>query len=156
MALLDIDHFKSYNDTHGHQAGDQVLQLVSAQLKHQARAGDALYRYGDEEFLCIFPEQTLASGVAASQRMRASVALLNIPDDTNRMGVITISAGVAALGPDHSRAAEEVLKEADEALYKAKQHGRNRVEGSATTTDGHTTPPALAQSSDEGSETAQA
>ena len=70
MALLDVDHFKSYNDTYGHQAGDQILQTVAAQLKDQARGGDALYRYGGEEFLCIFPEQSLATGTQAVQRMR--------------------------------------------------------------------------------------
>ena len=70
MALLDVDHFKSYNDTYGHQAGDQILQTVAAQLKAQARGGDALYRYGGEEFLCIFPEQSLATGTLAVERMR--------------------------------------------------------------------------------------
>jgi diguanylate cyclase (GGDEF)-like protein len=134
MTLLDIDHFKAYNDTHGHQAGDDVLQAVSAQLQHQARAGDALYRYGGEEFLCILPEQTLATGIHATQRMRASVQLLSIPHHTNSTGVITLSAGVATLDPDHPRPAHEVLKEADDALYQAKQHGRNRVENIAPTT----------------------
>jgi two-component system cell cycle response regulator len=68
IAVLDIDHFKAYNDTYGHPAGDQVLQAVSAQLQHEARAGDALYRYGGEEFLYVLPEQELVGAVRATQR----------------------------------------------------------------------------------------
>jgi diguanylate cyclase (GGDEF)-like protein len=128
MALLDIDHFKSYNDTHGHQAGDEVLRTVSAELKAQGRGGDTLYRYGGEEFLYILPAQSLASGVAAAERMRRSVEHLAIPHARNRAGVLTISAGVAMLDPDTTRSAGDVLKGADEALYRAKALGRNRVE----------------------------
>jgi two-component system cell cycle response regulator len=128
MALIDVDHFKSYNDTYGHQAGDQILQTVATQLKHQARGGDALYRYGGEEFLCIFPEQSLATGTLAVQRMRIGLERLAILHADNPAGVLTISAGMAMLDPDHARSASEVLKEADEALYRAKQSGRNRVE----------------------------
>jgi two-component system, cell cycle response regulator len=128
IALLDIDHFKAYNDTYGHPAGDQALRAVSAQLQRQARAGDALYRYGGEEFLCILPEQTLVRGVHATQRMRASVQNLNLPHLGNDGGVITLSGGVATLDPDDTRPAYKVLKEADDALYQAKLRGRNRVE----------------------------
>jgi len=128
LAVLDIDHFKSYNDSYGHQAGDAVLCAVSGELDRQARAGDTLYRYGGEEFLCVLPEQTLAMGIGAIQRMRASVQLLNIGHSANSLGVVTVSAGVALLGPDETRSVVEVVKEADDALYKAKQLGRNRVE----------------------------
>jgi two-component system chemotaxis response regulator CheY len=128
MALLDIDHFKSYNDSHGHQAGDHVLRTVSAQLKEHIRTGDALYRYGGEEFLCILPEQALTTGIIATQRMRLGVQQLAIHHDVNSAGVVTLSAGVAMLDPDHIRPAGEVLREADQALYRAKQLGRNRVE----------------------------
>jgi diguanylate cyclase (GGDEF)-like protein len=128
MALLDVDHFKSYNDNYGHQAGDDVLRIVGGELAHQARAGDAVYRYGGEEFLCILPEQTLASGIDATQRMRASVQLLNITHAHNGFGMVTLSAGVATLDPANFRAAVEVVKEADDALYQAKRLGRNRVE----------------------------
>ena len=128
MALLDVDHFKSYNDTYGHQAGDQILQTVAAQLEAQARGGDALYRYGGEEFLCIFPEQSLANGFMAVERMRIGLQRLAIPHAETPLGVLTISGGLAMLDPGHSRAASEVLKEADEVLYRAKQLGRNRVE----------------------------
>jgi diguanylate cyclase (GGDEF)-like protein len=128
MALLDIDHFKSYNDTYGHQAGDDVLQAVAAQLRVEARGGDALYRYGGEEFLCIFPEQSLANGTIAAQRMRAGLESLAIPHVGNDNGVLTLSAGLAVLDPSKKRSVAEVLKEADEALYRAKELGRNRIE----------------------------
>jgi diguanylate cyclase (GGDEF)-like protein len=128
MALIDVDHFKSYNDTHGHQAGDEVLRSVAEQLKACARTGDTLYRYGGEEFLCIFPEQSMPSGAHAVERMRAGVQDLSVPHSSNPLGVLTVSAGLAMLDPEHTRPAGEVLKEADVALYRAKQLGRNRVE----------------------------
>jgi two-component system chemotaxis response regulator CheY len=128
MGLLDVDHFKGYNDTYGHQAGDVILQTVAEQLKNQARGGDALYRYGGEEFLCIFPEQSLASGTLAIQRMRIGLVRLAIPHTESPLGVLTISAGMAMLDPGGTRPASEVLKAADESLYRAKQRGRNRVE----------------------------
>jgi diguanylate cyclase (GGDEF)-like protein/PAS domain S-box-containing protein len=128
MCLLDIDHFKAYNDAYGHLAGDAVLRAVGAQLKQQIRTGDTIYRYGGEEFLCILPEQTLASGILATERMRAAVQSLNITHPVNSTGVVTISAGVATLDPDRVRSVRDVLKEADDALYLAKQQGRNRVE----------------------------
>jgi diguanylate cyclase (GGDEF)-like protein len=135
LALLDIDHFKSYNDTYGHQAGDEVLQAVATQLKDQTRGGDSLYRYGGEEFLCIFPEQSLAKAMVAAQRMRSSLERLAIPHSHNAGGVLSISAGLAMLDPADTRSVGEVLKEADEALYRAKRLGRNRVESAALPTD---------------------
>lgn len=128
MALIDVDHFKSYNDAYGHQAGDDALQAVAAQLKAKARSGDALYRYGGEEFLCIFPEQSTESGTRAVERMRAGVQRLAVSHAENPRGVLTVSAGLAMLHPESTRSASAVLKEADEALYRAKQQGRNRVE----------------------------
>jgi two-component system, cell cycle response regulator len=129
MALLDVDHFKSYNDLYGHQAGDIVLQTVATEIKDQARGGDALYRYGGEEFLCIFPEQSLTTGTIAVERMRIGIQRLATPHADTESGVLTISAGLAVLDPDsQSSTATEVLKKADEALYRAKQLGRNRVE----------------------------
>jgi two-component system cell cycle response regulator len=128
MALLDIDHFKTYNDTYGHQAGDSVLQAVAAELRAQVRAGDALYRYGGEEFLCIFPEQSLATGTIAAQRMRAGLESQGIPHVGNESGVLTLSAGLAVMDTGNRRSVAKVLKEADEALYRAKELGRNRIE----------------------------
>jgi two-component system chemotaxis response regulator CheY len=128
IAILDIDNFKSYNDTHGHQAGDEVLRTVSAQLLCEARAGDVVYRYGGEEFLCIFPDQSVSGGIRATERMRASIQRLGIAHAATSPGVVTLSAGVASLDREHIQPVHEVLKAADDALYRAKQHGRNRVE----------------------------
>ena len=131
MALLDVDYFKSYNDSYGHPAGDEILQIVAAQLGAIARSGDALYRYGGEEFLCIFPEQSMDSGTKAVERMRAAVEGLGIAHTDNPSGLLTISGGLAMMDAAETRSASAVLKEADEALYRAKQLGRNRVERAA-------------------------
>jgi two-component system chemotaxis response regulator CheY len=131
IAILDIDGFKSYNDRHGHLAGDDVLRTVSAQLAQETRAGDVLYRYGGEEFLCIFPDQSVLGGIRATQRMRASVHQLGIPHDLTRPGVVTLSAGVAGLDSERIRSIHQVVKQADDALYQAKRHGRNRVESAS-------------------------
>jgi diguanylate cyclase (GGDEF)-like protein len=128
IALLDVDLFKSYNDTYGHQAGDKALHAVALELSHQARTGDAIYRYGGEEFLCIFPEQSLGAGTQAVQRMRMAVEGLGLPHVSNAQGVLTVSAGLAVLDPERPRSASEVFKEADDGLYRAKELGRNRVE----------------------------
>jgi diguanylate cyclase (GGDEF)-like protein len=128
MAVLDVDHFKAYNDTYGHQAGDRILEAVANTLRRDARSGDDLYRYGGEEFLCIFPEQSLATAARAVERMRLGLEALAIPHRASPGGVLTLSAGLAMLEPGTVRSTSEVLREADEALYLAKQLGRNRVE----------------------------
>lgn len=128
LAMCDVDFFKAYNDTHGHQAGDEALRQVATTLTTQARQGDRVYRYGGEEFLLVLPDQALSPAAQAAERIRRAVESLDIPHpDGTRAGVITISAGVAAC--DHARdgTGEDVLKAADAALYDAKSHGRNRV-----------------------------
>jgi diguanylate cyclase (GGDEF)-like protein len=127
MALIDVDNFKSYNDTLGHQAGDEVLKLVTTELTGQVRGGDALYRYGGDEFLCIFPEQSLSTGTLVVDRMRIGLEQLAIPHPGNARGVITFSAGLAVIDTGHAKPARDLLKEADDALYRAKQLGRNCV-----------------------------
>ena len=128
MAMLDIDHFKGYNDTFGHQAGDEILQVVAAQLTALLRDGDTLYRYGGEEFLAIFPEQSLESGGLAVERMRSGIESLKLPHPTAQGGVLTFSAGLAILAAGSDRPGGDVLLEADQALYRAKALGRNRIE----------------------------
>ena len=129
LALLDIDHFKSYNDIYGHQAGDKALQTVATVIKTQSRGGDGVYRYGGEEFLCVFPEQSLPLAAIAVERMRARIFGMAIKHEGASVGALTLSAGLGMLDPEHPRTAIEVLKETDEALYRAKEGGRNRVEG---------------------------
>jgi diguanylate cyclase (GGDEF)-like protein len=128
VAVLDVDHFKSYNDSFGHQAGDEILQLIATQLTELLRDGDTLYRYGGEEFLTIFPEQSLETGSLAVERMRAGIEALAFPHPSSESGVLTFSAGLALLAAGSKRSSREVLKEADDALYRAKALGRNRVE----------------------------
>jgi two-component system cell cycle response regulator len=129
VALFDVDRFKQYNDTAGHQAGDEVLRAVAAALVGQARRGDAVYRYGGEELLVMFPAQDLDGAVIGAERMRAAVEALAIshpglePD-----GIVTISSGVARLRIENGgERVEQLLERADAALYEAKEAGRNRV-----------------------------
>ena len=126
--LCDIDFFKPYNDAYGHPAGDEILRRVAASIKSQCRGGDSAYRYGGEEFLVVLPEQTKSSGVVVAKRLCQSVEKLEIPHEAiDPPGVITISAGVAAVSKEDVKSAEALLREADEALYDAKEAGRNRV-----------------------------
>lgn len=127
MSLVDIDYFKSFNDTYGHPAGDRALREVAAQLRHQARSGDSLYRYGGDELLCLFPEQSLETATTAVERMRSEVERLGITHADNPRGVVTLSAGVTRMDADQLRNGYDALKEADEALYRAKAQGRNQV-----------------------------
>lgn len=126
VALYDVDNFKTYNDLYGHLAGDEVLRGVANALAGRSRGGDAAYRYGGEEFLVVMPEQTLESARAAADLVRRAIEDLRIPVAAGESPVaITVSAGVAALGPGES--ADAWLREADAALYRAKESGRNRV-----------------------------
>ena len=127
VAMLDLDRFKEFNDTYGHAAGDQALRETGRILAANARSGDMAYRYGGEEFLLIFPEQDAVGVTAAVERARADVRGLAIPHRATPAGVVTISAGVAWFDGD-GPTTEEVLRLADEALYRAKQLGRDRVE----------------------------
>ncbi len=124
-ALFDIDGFKGYNDSAGHRAGDEVLRKVAGELEQQIRTGDALYRYGGEEFLVLLPEQPIEAAALAAERLRAAVEALALPHPAG--GMVTVSAGVAALG-DNGCKPDELFELADQALYRAKEGGRNRVE----------------------------
>lgn len=126
-ALCDIDLFKRYNDTFGHQAGDDALRRVAGSIRGALRQGDTLYRYGGEEFLAILCEQGLAEASHAMDRVRRTVERLGIEHPGTPAGVVTISVGVAAVGNAGAKH-DDWLRLADKALYRAKQYGRNRVE----------------------------
>ncbi|MGI8792105.1 MAG: GGDEF domain-containing protein [Acidimicrobiales bacterium] len=127
VALIDLDQFKAYNDNYGHLAGDGVLQRVGEMLRRSARADDEVYRFGGEELLWLLPEQSIEGAAVAVERFRAEVEAMRIPHEQNPPGgVVTLSAGLAVRDATHARATE-VVKAADEALYCAKQAGRNRV-----------------------------
>lgn len=125
VAMFDVDHFKGYNDAAGHLAGDNVLSTVARTLSASLRAADSLYRYGGEEFVALLPEQTLDLAATAARRLRRAVEALAIPHPTG--GSVTVSCGVAALA-GREMTPDELLARADQALYRAKAAGRNRVE----------------------------
>ncbi|WP_291197305.1 PleD family two-component system response regulator [Hyphomonas sp.] len=131
VMMLDIDHFKPINDTHGHQAGDEVLQELADRLRHNIRPMDVACRPGGEEFLVILPETPEELACAAAERVRKAIAAdpFNVLSETRQIAV-TVSAGVSSLlGPNDTMA--ELLNRADTALYQAKSAGRNRVKSLA-------------------------
>jgi two-component system chemotaxis response regulator CheY len=125
LALFDVDNFKGVNDGAGHRTGDDALRQIAGVLQREIRTGDAVYRYGGEEFLVLLPEQSIESAAVAAERLRAAVERLALPHPAG--GVITVSAGVAGLD-DKACEPEQVFERADQALYRAKDAGRNRVE----------------------------
>lgn len=129
-ALFDVDDFKGYNDASGHLAGDDVLKAVAGSLQEQVRTGDQIYRYGGEEFLVLLPEQSIDRAGVAAERLRAGVEALGIAHPAG--GVVTVSAGVAGLD-ETCRTPEALFEKADQALYRAKAGGRNRIEVQAAT-----------------------
>jgi diguanylate cyclase (GGDEF)-like protein len=124
--LIDIDHFKKVNDTHGHPAGDAVLRGVAAVARAQARETDLVARYGGEEMAVVLPETDAAGARTIAERLRAAVEGTAHATEHGTLRV-TISVGVATW-PGGGQTAEELLTTADRALYRAKQTGRNRVE----------------------------
>jgi len=124
--MLDIDHFKRFNDSFGHEAGDLVLRELAGALGRSTRGSDVASRYGGEEFLVLLPECPFDAALRRAERMREEVAKLELRYDDRPLGPVSVSLGVAVF-PDHASESEELLRHADEALYLAKQTGRNRV-----------------------------
>jgi two-component system cell cycle response regulator len=129
VAIVDIDHFKSVNDEHGHAAGDRVLAAVARSMRQHLRAEDQLGRLGGEEFLALLPDADTRAAATTAEKLRAAVAALAVRHDGGELAV-TISAGWAAWDGESP---EELLRRADEALYEAKRRGRDRVEGAPAT-----------------------
>jgi diguanylate cyclase (GGDEF)-like protein len=126
VALLDLDHFKGYNDALGHVAGDAALQSVAAALAASVRATDIACRYGGDEFVVVMPEQSLEGAARAAERIRRAIEDLGLHYPTpSGPQVLTMSAGVALLGRGAAQDADEVLKAADAALYRAKGAARS-------------------------------
>jgi diguanylate cyclase (GGDEF)-like protein len=128
LAMCDVDNFKSFNDIYGHQSGDAALQAVATALSGQVRQGDAVYRFGGEEFLLVLPSQSWTTARIVVERARAAVEALGIQHAGTASGMLTISAGISAYVPGHRMGYEHLLKEADAAMYEAKAAGRNRAE----------------------------
>jgi two-component system cell cycle response regulator len=125
IAVLDLDHFRSYNEAIGHPAGDELLCTVAEALQSSMPSGSSLYRYAGERFAALLGEQTTETAQRAAERLRAVIVDLAVPHPEGEN--ISISIGVAALA-GHEMAAAELLARADQALGRAKAKGRNRVE----------------------------
>jgi two-component system cell cycle response regulator len=127
VMVLDIDYFKSINDTHGHDAGDDVLRDFALRIKRSIRGIDLACRYGGEEFVLIMPETDMAVAAMVAERLRRRIAAEPFSIEKGAKSVpVTISIGIAGLR-DKDDTAASVLKRADQALYRAKRDGRNRV-----------------------------
>lgn len=130
LLMVDIDHFKSFNDTYGHEAGDQVLRLVASLLREQFRESDTVCRYGGEEFVVMMPRASLGEALDKAEALRGSIARVPVMDKGVDLGRITISVGVATW-PESTEVFASLLRESDAALYRAKSEGRNRVVAAA-------------------------
>lgn len=126
LLMIDIDHFKRFNDEHGHEVGDQVLIEVAAVLQRQTRGSDVAARYGGEEFTIVLADMPAALALERAEQVRADVEELVLQASGKGLGTITISIGLAQF-PTHGSTVEALLLAADKALYEAKRAGRNRV-----------------------------
>ena len=129
VGLFDVDHFKALNDEQGHLTGDVTLRAIAQSLSSRLRPGDAIFRYGGEEFLVIFAGQDAIGAMRAAERLREAVQGSGLPHGSNgQHGVVTVSAGIAHAAPGGYVDLDALLADADRALYLAKARGRNRVE----------------------------
>jgi diguanylate cyclase (GGDEF)-like protein len=127
LVMLDVDHFKRFNDLSGHQAGDDVLVRVGSLLQARTRREDIACRYGGEEFLLILPGAPLEAARRRAEELRRVVREMTVEHQGQGLGRITVSAGAACF-PEHGGTSDELLRAADVALYRAKELGRDRVE----------------------------
>jgi two-component system chemotaxis family response regulator WspR len=127
-AIVDLDRFKTYNDANGQLAGDEALRIVAQTVARQLRTGDRAYRYGGDELVVLFPEQTTDSARIAAERIREAIDGLSLPHLGNPpWNMVTVSAGVAAFRPDEAATYDALLGRAEAALRQAKDDGGNRV-----------------------------
>ncbi|WP_148861054.1 diguanylate cyclase [Marinobacter fonticola] len=129
VLMCDVDCFKLYNDVYGHQAGDECLRRIAATLTDVVRRPtDLIVRYGGEEFAVVLPGTSESDALVIAERIRAAVDGLRMPHETSTVDDhVTLSIGLSTLGPENTRRARQLFSQADEALYKAKSQGRNRV-----------------------------
>ena len=125
--MLDVDHFKMFNDSYGHEAGDLVLKKVGDLLKHFSRASDIACRYGGEEFVLVLPEADIDTVKNRANEFRLAVKTISLLYGGTVLPTISISAGISVF-PQHGTDADELLKKADDALYQAKRNGRDQIQ----------------------------
>jgi diguanylate cyclase (GGDEF)-like protein len=126
VLMLDIDHFKRFNDTFGHQAGDALLRALGNLLKESTRGQDIVCRYGGEEFVFVLPGASLDVALKRAELLREDVKQLNAQHGGQILGAVTLSIGIA-MCPDNGDNPAQLLKTADDALYRAKEGGRDRI-----------------------------
>jgi diguanylate cyclase (GGDEF)-like protein len=127
LFIFDIDHFKNYNDTNGHLAGDEALKITGRLLRETLREDDVPARYGGEEFIVLLPNTPKKGAATVAEKIRAAIQQYEYPKEKNQpLGDLTISGGVASY-PYDGRSSAELISAADEALYRAKRAGRNKV-----------------------------
>jgi diguanylate cyclase (GGDEF)-like protein len=132
LVMFDIDHFKKFNDTYGHLQGDRIIREIAKLLCKSIRQVDFPARYGGEEFALILPAVDLKGAVVVAERLRKKVDTFGFPSsDGGKPLHVTISVGVTEFDPESAYAPSEIIREADRALYKSKEEGRNRVTVSA-------------------------
>ncbi|QWV95179.1 diguanylate cyclase [Geomonas oryzisoli] len=136
VIMLDVDHFKKFNDAFGHEAGDHVLKEIGQVLQKNVRDSDIACRFGGEEFTIILPDADCDMAFEIGNRIRDAVKGLHVIVGKQHLGRISISAGVAVF-PVDGDTLQQLLSMADEALYEAKEKGRDRIEGSCAATKGH-------------------
>jgi diguanylate cyclase (GGDEF)-like protein len=124
--MLDIDHFKRFNDSFGHEAGDYVLKQLGLMMKNFVRKEDIACRYGGEEFTFILPETALESALRRAEEFCERMRTLDLRYQDKSLGLVTVSIGVAGF-PQHGAMPEALLRTADSALYRAKKEGRDRA-----------------------------
>ena len=128
VAMIDIDHFKHFNDDYGHKVGDVTLQKVASVLRSSARDEDQIYRYGGEEFVVVFSDSRPDEALPLANRLRLAVESAPLSgEQLNPVGPVTVSIGLALL-PEHGTNMADLIAKADRAMYRAKANGRNRVE----------------------------
>jgi diguanylate cyclase (GGDEF)-like protein len=130
ILMMDLDNFKQLNDRHGHDAGDYVLREFAQVLQRETRSGDIACRYGGEEFTVILPGATREASLQRARQLREALAASRFVHLGQDLGQVTVSIGVAAF-PDNGREWLAVLQQADQALYRAKEQGRDRVDAAA-------------------------
>ncbi len=127
VLFIDLDHFKFFNDRHGHQAGDEILQILTGKLTQAVRESDTLARWGGEEFIVICPETNQEDACMLAERIRKSVAGHPFPNAAQQpLGIVSLSIGVASIS-NGTESPEKLLGLADDAMYLAKDNGRNRA-----------------------------